>query len=468
MPPTIEELDAQISALETQLMVLKHERNALVPICRLPAELLARVFLHLQAPIREQPWLWLVFNHEWAIATAACRHFREVALGAPELWTWLDSRHSPAYRAVAALRAGDVPLTVVDSKGVAGTYLSQARAAVIHLARNRELHGVGLLNLNARAPRLETLILEDESPRFTLTPAFLGGGSTSLVHLVLRCVLIEDPPPLPAVRRLDIQDISLRSLAELFRQTPGVEDLLVQCTRRMSRPAKDPFPAAPGILPRLRCLYIGGPATPAAALLELIPRPAETLAIQVVDTIPASWDDLAAQPMALAPHYARVYAAYHAFAATLRDPPPGTLIVRHDPARRGTDLGLCYRVAFGTPGGMGGPRLHWRAAAPFLAMNVHTLQGLDDMLARIGTLHLGAYPKPTNIDSDLGLEALRGVHTLVLDRWDSAMGSHAVQEWIARRCVRVVRFEGCHEELRALEQDLRQVVASVESSESSA
>jgi hypothetical protein len=274
--------------------------------------------------------------------------------------------------------------------------------------------------------------------------------------------VIEDPPLLPAVRRLDIQDLSLRSLAALFRQTPGVEDLLVQCTRRMSRSVKDPLAAAPGILLRLRSLYVVAPASPAAALVELIPRPAETLAIQVVDTVPASRDDLAAQPTALGPHYARVYAAYHAFAATLRDPPPGTLVVRHDPARRGTDLGVCYRVAFGTSGGVGGARLHWRAATPFLAMNVHTLDGLDAMLARIGTLRLGAYQLPTDLDSGLGLVALRGVHTLVLDRWDSAIGADTVQEWIVQLCVRVVRFEGCHEELRALEQDLRQVVASVE------
>jgi hypothetical protein len=95
--------------------------------------------------------------------------------------------------------------------------------------------------LNAPAPKLRTLKLrsyleendEDNKAAFVITSRFLGGHATHLASLILHGgrIFLYDAPPMPALRHLDIDRITLNagmvSLWLLLKATPALEDLSI-------------------------------------------------------------------------------------------------------------------------------------------------------------------------------------------------------------------------------------------------
>jgi len=90
-------------------------RNMLVPISRLPAEVLARIFYFSAFPPM-QPWSptkWL----SWIHVTHVCRRWRQIALDNSTLWTHFSAhQHNKDWITERRSRARNMPL-VIDLRG---------------------------------------------------------------------------------------------------------------------------------------------------------------------------------------------------------------------------------------------------------------------------------------------------------------------------------------------------------------
>ncbi|KAI0316917.1 hypothetical protein OF83DRAFT_1059563, partial [Amylostereum chailletii] len=110
-------LDDEIEALLTSLARVRHRRNALAPVHTLPSEILLKIFGQLSvdwAPrkgngSRGEP----SFVLGWIRVTHVCRHWREVALFAPTLWSdvKVESYSYPWIEEVVR-RSGTAPLSL--------------------------------------------------------------------------------------------------------------------------------------------------------------------------------------------------------------------------------------------------------------------------------------------------------------------------------------------------------------------
>ncbi|KAF9218982.1 hypothetical protein BS17DRAFT_741495 [Gyrodon lividus] len=83
-------IDDNIAALHLSICALRTQRNALSPISCLPPEILATIFIHYARNYYEDPR----FRGTWGIppwvnVSYICRHWRDVALSCPSLWTFL-------------------------------------------------------------------------------------------------------------------------------------------------------------------------------------------------------------------------------------------------------------------------------------------------------------------------------------------------------------------------------------------
>jgi hypothetical protein len=285
-------LEHEISALEKKLVELKRRRNSYIRICRLPPEILVQVFGWFQhrrcIPNRAQPWK--TYDHKWSRIMAVCKHFRDVALHAPTLWTVIDfETHSPQWRELCVARSGDAALVLHAH--------STSQLDCFHRARSARVSAFGDIAsvLNAPAPRLRILKVrayleedeeEDEEFAFAFTVRFLGGQAANLVSLILRgCrISIYDAPPMPAVRRLELDIVTFHagmdSLWLLLSATPAVEDLsvfgisLAEVDWRLPR-FEDvvPIPAISMTLPRLTHIMIDDLPAEVSAILRMISTP---------------------------------------------------------------------------------------------------------------------------------------------------------------------------------------------------
>jgi hypothetical protein len=232
-------LEYEIFLLEKKLVELKRSRNSYMRVCSLPPEILVQVFAWLQhircAPNHARPWK--TYDPRWSRIMAVCKHFRDVALRAPTLWTIIDyENNSPQWKDLCIARSGDAALFLHAHSSGALKYFHRARSA--RVPADAEIASV----LNAApAPKLRTLKLrsyleendEDNDAAFALTSRFLGGHVTHLVSLILHGgrIFLYDAPPMPALRYLDIDRITLNagmeSLWLLLKATPALEDLSI-------------------------------------------------------------------------------------------------------------------------------------------------------------------------------------------------------------------------------------------------
>ncbi|KAF5357585.1 hypothetical protein D9758_007479 [Tetrapyrgos nigripes] len=203
-------LHSDIGSIDEEIRKLQTRRNSLVPISRLPNELLSTILmfcsqlkpdddndndLRLFPPSRQRDrWPWTTVSH-------ICSHWRNVALGCPVLWSCLDFSR-PAWVPAMVERSRMVPLTLEVPFEL--VYHSQTEEAIStalqHMSRVKELSvsipsgQAGRLKaliagLQQPAPLLEVLYLDkfDFSPWDVNLPLeFLNGDAPRLRHLELR------------------------------------------------------------------------------------------------------------------------------------------------------------------------------------------------------------------------------------------------------------------------------------------
>ncbi|THH04775.1 hypothetical protein EW146_g10086 [Bondarzewia mesenterica] len=98
-PNTVEiahaRIDEEVDALLEIMSTFKTRRNAFLPICRLPPEIISRIFLLINdpptrfthRPSRRISPIPTTFSLGWIQVTHVCRYWRRVALENPSLWT---------------------------------------------------------------------------------------------------------------------------------------------------------------------------------------------------------------------------------------------------------------------------------------------------------------------------------------------------------------------------------------------
>jgi hypothetical protein len=301
----ISHLDEQIVALERQLRDLKFRRNALMPLCSLPPETLARVLQFAQI---SSGYITSVIdpdenlNPEWLNYMLICKHIRDVALATPALWTFIKCQTTKSlgeWRPLCVERARDYPLEIsgrdhhlntymVPAEKIASSYL--ARAGRLHVLTHSEKPPFGYKEvLAAPLPILRDLRWDLLSLK--LDPRALKEVSKSLRYLALRYITYDDIwensddiPTFPELLflHLDIgeEQQDQRLYMALITHMPHIEGLAI------TAPWYSDFTSIPNqriLIPGLRSLHISGPSRAICALTRAFSRPQEHLSVEVID-----------------------------------------------------------------------------------------------------------------------------------------------------------------------------------------
>ncbi|KAJ3526537.1 hypothetical protein NMY22_g10119 [Coprinellus aureogranulatus] len=182
-------LSDRIFILERELIALKTCQNAIVPINRLPPEILSQIFHHVQdLDEGDGSSLRVVF---WVFITGICKHWRAVALNCNTLWAYLAFPH-PKFTELMLSRSGSAPLRIEFDYESYTRFVDVLRKALSQVER---LHAVYISSGNslledilpvsfASAPVMESLTID--SSELDLPSALFDGGLPRLERLYLR------------------------------------------------------------------------------------------------------------------------------------------------------------------------------------------------------------------------------------------------------------------------------------------
>jgi hypothetical protein len=301
---TLEFLDAQISSLEIQLAQLKRRRNRLIPICRLPFELLIHILKLIQRPIDAfrvdyMTYSWEPFHNSWRNLVTICASIREKVMDSVDIWAAVDVHSADIkWLEYCKQRAGDVPLTIRAVR--AKTFGFRAASDSVHIFASKNLsraravylrpEGVGLRVLQAALHRRNPLLraLDYDGPgKFKWTPKFLGGACDQLQKLVLSNIEIEGTVPLPSLRHLSLIKFSfgeenLLPFYDVLSKAPNLETLYLNPQSEYPRHPTE-FPEYKTIpMPFLRKIELCAvTARLAQSLLRVLATPTEELKLVV-------------------------------------------------------------------------------------------------------------------------------------------------------------------------------------------
>ena len=164
-------IDTEIGSLQESIHVLRYHRNALAPISSLPNEIIATIFFLLRSPDTVgQPDIHFVLR-----AAHVCHLWREIALGHPLLWSYINFTTVSATGATEILaRAKTAPLYLEakvtlnhwdDAQFLAFQKVLQVHISHIHhlrISAERFRLRTTLEGLISPAPSLEHLSLSVE------------------------------------------------------------------------------------------------------------------------------------------------------------------------------------------------------------------------------------------------------------------------------------------------------------------
>jgi hypothetical protein len=256
-------IETEIARLQAQVMTLKKTRNGLTPLCRLPVEILGRIFVQTQAPAQRKPFTYgrdpklhdFGCHQDWEIAISICSHVYRVCMTTPELWAYVDLSWPTSKIEVYTARACDLDLTLVWSTTIssdivvrseaidinatiAGACFQRARAADISFEHNNAVERAIITQVQRQlAPRLSILHLEmndyedkkDQDMALQVLELY-----PTLIELSLRYVILLQPLDmrLSLLSRLHIvnmfTDPNLGYVIGFLRHTPCLTELLLE------------------------------------------------------------------------------------------------------------------------------------------------------------------------------------------------------------------------------------------------
>ncbi|EPS93760.1 hypothetical protein FOMPIDRAFT_93871 [Fomitopsis schrenkii] len=227
------ELEQQKAHYYECIRVVNTQLNALLPISRLPHELLSEVFLH-HAEYRAEPTSQEPKSpRDWICVTHVCTHWREVALQCPTLWTRFHASDSLDMLPIFLARSKDAPLSVSMSFDAWQSPITRrskpqlSEESLILVLTN--LHRMRLLSvefssdplddvlahISGPAPLLESLSIAADISRSSAKPSKLVLSFTRMISHPesrrLRCLatrfrcLVWDSVSLIHLTRLEVQ-----------------------------------------------------------------------------------------------------------------------------------------------------------------------------------------------------------------------------------------------------------------------
>ncbi|KAI0691997.1 hypothetical protein BC835DRAFT_92972 [Cytidiella melzeri] len=244
-------LDKIARGAERLISDIRSVQNRLVPVNRLPPELLRDVFEHLLDP-QDPAHLFIPFRqHHWPVVQSVCRHWRHTAVRTPMLWSYVRVRDRHSYvtedpsdlASKMFMRSGVAPLTVhVRSRNFVDTDRglhdeSLRNQLALNSWRIYELHTicaepVVLDSCLQEASQLEILIVNDPGghedfvysqwrlPRLRTLVAGRFTGWNGGVFRTLRHLILENQ-----IFNAEI----LSGLHALLGLNPQLEDLMLHC-----------------------------------------------------------------------------------------------------------------------------------------------------------------------------------------------------------------------------------------------
>jgi hypothetical protein len=254
----IASLELEIARLQTRVTDMKKSRNSLTPFCRLPSEILGRIFLHTQVPtrpnqnqaIQHESLYDFGYNPAWEKAMSTCSHIYSICSTTPELWAYIHLSWSKSKIERYVSRLKDVNLTFLwggrvdeDKRdatndldvGLASACFRQASAAKLKILYHVRHEIERIINvINQSAPRLLSLHLDldnndVEHLGLHLLSQYPSLTELSFAHLGLRRSI---NAPLPLLSRLHINtlliDYHLHPLLDTIKQTPNLTELVLE------------------------------------------------------------------------------------------------------------------------------------------------------------------------------------------------------------------------------------------------
>jgi hypothetical protein len=245
---TLAALDEEIVILESHLLGLKSGRNSLVPILRLPVEVVVKIIRQTQLLELDDPdldtdagFLEFRLSHYWRNLMVVCRTLRAIALAVPKLWQFIDaSCLNVDYLAMATARAKSTPLVLGytehsrrDGSTQAHTeYIvknfPRAYAACLHLEETSPVRTL----LQIPAPQLNALQITSMPYMGSILPPEISGISIQLIELTLSHLDLREYPPhaWPVMKRLRLLDVTvtLDSIYCMILGMPLLEHLVLR------------------------------------------------------------------------------------------------------------------------------------------------------------------------------------------------------------------------------------------------
>ncbi|KAI0288811.1 hypothetical protein BC826DRAFT_971340 [Russula brevipes] len=235
---TVEAIDNEIKSLEATIQALKCRRNMLVPISRLPAEILTAIF----SLVSHSAWAQKFGRMEWIGVAQVCHQWREIALNYPHFWSYIDLTNvTAAHMAKILARTEMLPLHLKGQRLEwdpmwydhfliqVGLHISHTRHLVIHADLGTVFRR---WRLASSAPILESLSLTHGSSSGTSQIAIPGTlfnrTAPRLTSLKLEnCAISPKFPFLNSLRSLEITDAMLgrEDWLDILNEMPQLETL---------------------------------------------------------------------------------------------------------------------------------------------------------------------------------------------------------------------------------------------------
>jgi hypothetical protein len=307
---------------------LQTRRNALVPLCRLPIDILHRVFDFCELSER----LFVEENvrggghphrrqSQWVHLINICTHTRAIALATPVLWTWIDLNRT-RWTELCLSRAEQCPLRIFYSGDGHWSHPEAAvrrkklvellpRALEIDVAlawlRIEETDAIEAV-LNSKLPYVRNLAFTYDwlkrgpplAPAHIISPSFLGGSSSSLLTLKLgKIMLTSGSIQLPRLIRLELGKVIVQQrfqiVLDFLAHAPCLEHVDLGQLSLEAVDKNEHF--RPIHLPALHTLAYGAEASWVVPLIHLLPTPSHELSATMIpplhrDALPVQVIDL--------------------------------------------------------------------------------------------------------------------------------------------------------------------------------
>ncbi|KAI0794149.1 hypothetical protein C8Q74DRAFT_559995 [Fomes fomentarius] len=173
------------------LVDLKTRLNSLTPICRLPSELLALVFVTYVDDLHHTAYSRARLMKTWITVTHVCRHWRAVALSTPRLWSYIYASN-PSVCSELIVRSKSSPLFV----------------DILLSHYDDDMSTVDLIS--GELPRIQQLVVAAPTRKIQSLCGAIGRTMDQLQHLSLSSLGDEFDDVLPKLPLITIEDFAPR------------------------------------------------------------------------------------------------------------------------------------------------------------------------------------------------------------------------------------------------------------------